>query len=69
MLTTGRLRAVPKGKALRWRDLRGEGHERYARMAGSPPKHRTPTSPLTGEVEQLGRGLAKLGGGAGRHQR
>jgi hypothetical protein len=26
------LRSVPKGKSRQWRDLRGEGHESYARM-------------------------------------
>ena len=28
------LRAVPQGKSVRWTDLRREGHQRYARMAG-----------------------------------
>src|SRR5690606_28050957 len=30
------LRSVPQGKSLQWRDLRREGHERYARMADAP---------------------------------
>jgi len=39
------LRAVPQGKSLQWSDLRGEGHESYARMARSRPCFNTPRRP------------------------
>ena len=41
------LRAAPQGKSLRWRDLRREGHERYARMARTRKKPKLIPTPIT----------------------